>query len=93
MDEVEYFAAAWRVDKWLNYVTKSPFYSLFIEDPNNLEIILRGDGFKAGKQPYTFLLTSLGNFGILSKCVLFNFVINLAAVEESSVEDLRTAFE
>lgn len=93
VDEVDYFGAAWRVDKWLNYVLASPFYSLFIENPNDLEIIIRGDGFKSGKQPYTFLLASLGNFGMLSKCIIFNFVVNLAAVSESSTEDLRTAFE
>lgn len=93
VDEVDYFAAAWRVDKWINYLLKSPFYSLFIEDPDNLEIIIRGDGFKVGKQPYTFLLASLGNFGMLSKCIIFNFVVNLAAVKESETEDLRTAFE
>lgn len=93
IDGEEYFAAAWRVDKWLDYVLSSPFYSNFIEDPDNIEIILRGDGFRAGKQDCTFWLATLGNFGMLSKCTVFNFVVNLAFLEEKDISNIRRAFE
>ena len=88
-----FYASYWRVDKWLEYILDSPFYSSFITDKQNLEIIVRGDGFKAGKQPCTFLLVTLGNFGILSKCVVFNFMINFAMKGEKDGEELRRAFE
>lgn len=86
-------ASYWRIDKWLEYVITSPFYKAFIEKPEELEVIIRGDGFLAGKDPCTFLLATLGNFGIFSKCVIFNFVLNFAMAGEKDVEKLREAFE
>jgi hypothetical protein len=80
------------VDEWLEFVYTSPFFWLFISDPLNCELIVRGDGLPLRGGLASFLLITLGNFGVLSKCILFNFVINLASIGEKFVEKLKQAF-
>lgn len=79
-------AAHWKVDKWLDFVLSSRFYKQFycFTEGDEAELIIRGDGFKSGNQHRTFLLATLGNFGLLSKCVLFNFVINLCETNNNT---------
>ena len=90
-------AAAWKLDHWLQFVLKSPFYTKYLprnQPANNktIELIICGDGLKTGSAPHTFLLATLGDFGVLSKCILFNFVVNLVAASEKEPDILRQAF-
>lgn len=92
-------AAQWPLVEWLESMLTSPFYSKFLkpkrskEGLRKFEIIIRGDGLKANGTKSCFLLATLGNFDVLSKCVLFNSVVNFAQVDEKDTDNVRKAFK
>lgn len=89
-------AAHWQLDQWLEYIVTSPFYSGFIPRKTGqepvYEVIIREDGLKMLKHKSCFLLATLGNFGIFSKCVLFNSIVNFAQVSEKETAKIRQTF-
>lgn len=83
----------WSVKQWLEFVLgRGPYYN-YIDDIDNLEIIVRGDGLLvADGRNCCFLIVTLGNFGMNGKLVGFNFPLCLAEVSESNREDVRKMF-
>lgn len=77
----------------IEFFFKTPAYSQYIADPSNLEIIIRGDGFPVGGKHAVFLLVTLGNFGIRSKCLAFNLPINVAEIDEKNRPAVKQAFK
>jgi hypothetical protein len=90
--DLDFHAGFWPVDQCLEFVLASPFYSRFFEHKNYLELLLRGDEFIGLGESDTFFIISFGNFGIYSKCILFNFLINLAFAKETETEKIRAGF-
>ena len=86
-------ASEWKIDNWLQFVLNSPHYSQFLTDTDNIQIIICGDGLKLLGKPACFLIATLGNFGLLSKCTHFNFVINLALNKETDTNEIKEAFK
>ncbi len=72
--------SSWDINECLKWICNNPFYQPFIQDPEHLEVIVRGDSAPVGGKKASFLLLTLGNFGLFSKCVSFNFLVNLAEV-------------
>lgn len=70
----------------------TPAYFNTMKNPLRLEIIIRGDGFPIGGGHACFLLAALGNCEEMSKCLSFNFPINIAAISEKNRERVRQAF-
>lgn len=85
-------SSEWKVDNWLHFVLNSPHYSQFLRNTDTIQIIICGDGLKLLGKPACFLLATLGNFDLLSKCTHFNFVINLALNKETNTEQIREVF-
>ena len=77
---MDFFADKWDIEEWLRWVYTHNFFSQFLQDPLHAKIVIRGDGLPVGGRKACFLLATVLNFGLLSKCVAFNFVINLAEV-------------
>lgn len=73
-------SASWKISRCIRWICTQPFYQQFIEDPENLEVIVRGDSAKIGGKKASFLLLTLRNFGVFSKCPAFNFIVNLTEV-------------
>ena len=86
-------ACYWDVEDCIKFICRSEVYMEQMQDPHHLEIIVRGDGLPVGGNHACFLLLTLGNFGILSKCLGFNFPINIAEVDEKNREEVRLAFQ
>lgn len=84
---------AWDVEDCLRFIVGNPAYTQHMHELEDLEIIIRGDGLPVGSRHASFLLLSLGNFGKLSKCLAFNFPINLAEMDEKNREAVRLAFQ
>jgi hypothetical protein len=82
----------WNVNDVLKFITSNEIYSNYISDKENLNIIIRGDGGPVGGGHFIFMIMTLDNFGILSKSLEFNFLINLAEVNEKNREEVRAAF-
>ncbi len=82
----------WSVEKWLQFMFSSKTYFGYMQHPEELEIIVRSDGIPVGRRHASFLVATLGNFDVLSKCIGFNFPINIAEVNEKNREDVREAF-
>lgn len=80
------------VEEWLRFIYLSCTYFSCLIDPFNLELIVRGDGFPVGDGHAVFMIVTCGNFGGCSKCLGFNFPINLAAISEKNREKVRKAF-
>lgn len=97
---IDFNAAHWKLDEWLEFMLTSPLYSPLIKKQGfcrkngeiEYEVIIRGDGLKACGHKSCFLLATLGNFDILSKCVLFNSIVNFAQVSEKDFDRTRAAF-
>lgn len=82
---VDFHAGEWSLNRWLEHMITSPFYKQFLPSDikeNELEVIIRGDSLKKLKKPTSFLIATLGNFGLLSKSILFNSVVNLAQISD-----------
>ena len=79
----DFAADEWNVEQWLNWVYTHKHYSQFLQNPQHAEIIIRGDGLPVGGRKACFLIATLKNYDLLSKCVAFNFVINLAEVNNT----------
>lgn len=87
-------AASWKIDTWLEFILSNSFFSKYIPaGTTHLELILRGDGFLGGGSHRTFLLGTLGNFGLLSKCLLFNSVLNVCQCEDKDSDTIATAWK
>lgn len=82
----------WPVDEYLQYICESPNYRQYFKQDKFLEIIVRGDGMPVGGKKSCFLLVTLGNFEEKSKCLGFNFPVNLAEVDDKNREAVRIAF-
>lgn len=82
----------WAIEHWIKFLFENETYSKYIDDPTNLEIICRADGFPCAEGHASFMIVTLGNFGPLSKCLAFNFPIVLAEVNEKHRLQLRQAF-
>lgn len=82
----------WSVREWLEFVLQSPVYLSQLKTPQELEIIIRGDGFPVGGKHASFVIASLGNFGQLSQCLAFNFPLVLAEVDEKNRSAIREVF-
>lgn len=83
----------WSLLDALHFFLQSPPHTAHLSDPNELEIIIRGDGFPVGGKHAIFLIVTLGNFGILGKTLGFNLPINLAEVDESNREEVYEALK
>lgn len=84
---------AFQLEQAIQFFLDHKAYSTHIADKNNLEIIIRGDGFPVGGKHAIFLIVTLGNFGPLGKCIGFNLPINVAEVDESNLEEVRAALQ
>jgi hypothetical protein len=82
---------SWNALDALKFLHSNPAYKEHIQDPNNLELIVRGDGFPVGGKHAIFLIMTLGNFGVLGKSVAFNIPLNLAEVSEKNHAGVRAA--
>ena len=74
----------WPICGWWRYVLTCGNYTRHTKQlaHNKIEVLEQGDGFKTLGGKACFLIASIANFNLLSKCVNFNFLINLALVEE-----------
>ncbi len=70
----------------------SETYFRYMQHPEKLKIIVRGDGIPVGGRHASFIVATLGNFDVLSKCIGFNFPINIVEVNEKHQEDVREIF-
>lgn len=88
--DVDFQGAQWCLDKWLEHMIESPLYGpLCNKTPlKPYEVIIRGNGVKVSGYASCFLLATLGNFGILNKCVLFNCVVNYGILVKKTLLEL-----
>lgn len=83
----------WPVLDWIRFLYNNEVYHSGMENPHDLELIIRGDGFPvAANRHACFLMGTFGNFGPLSQCLAFNFPLVLAEVNEKSRNKVRQAF-
>ena len=73
-------SSEWSVFDCLRWIYKRKHYARHLKNRECAKLIVRGDSFVVGGKPASFLILTLLNFGVLSKCIAFNFVINLAEV-------------
>lgn len=76
----------------IHFFLKSPPHAAHLDDPSNIELIIRGDGFPVGKKHAIFLIFTL-NFRVLGKTLGFNLSINLAEVDESNQVEVYAALK
>jgi hypothetical protein len=72
------------VEEWIRWIYSHMFYLRFVKQPEHAVLVVRGDGFSIARKHGSMLIVTLLNFGMLSKCKSFNFIINLAEVSTST---------
>jgi hypothetical protein len=70
----------WPIDECIRWIFTQRYFVKFINDPQNLVLVVRGDGIPLGSKQASFLTMTFLNFGELSKCPSFNFIVNVAEV-------------
>lgn len=83
----------WHVKDMMAFIYSNETYAKYLEEPRNVELIVRGDGMSVGSNPSCFLICTLGNFGIYSKTLWFNFPICIMNFSEKDREAVCKAAE
>lgn len=89
----EYIGHEWNVIEILEYIWSFSMLRNMLQDTEELELIVKLDGFPVGGASGFFITLTLGNFGVACKCSVLQFILLSSNMPEKDRELLEFMFE